>query len=108
MRLFLFILSLLTVLSISIIPSCGSKEVPKKADGSIDGKKVYEMNCVSCHGPKGDLGSGGAYDLSSSSLSKEEALDVVTHGRKAMMPYEKMLTKGEIEAVVEYIQTLKD
>tara|TARA_B100000678_G_scaffold179773_1_gene150020 strand:+ start:189 stop:539 length:351 start_codon:yes stop_codon:yes gene_type:complete len=107
MRIYIFVATLLVLLSVSIIPSCGEREIPKKSDGSIDGKKVYEANCVSCHGANGDMGGGGAYDLSTSTLSKEEKIDVVTNGRKAMMPYKKMLTKGEIEAVVEYTETLK-
>lgn len=110
-----FFLSIVILLSVLNACNGGDKEPqdeqkkPKSKEEKklAMGKKVYRMNCVSCHGPRGKQGTSGAYDLSSTKLSGKQITDVVTNGRKAMMPYKKVLDPSEIDAVVAYIQTLQ-
>lgn len=73
----------------------------------IDGKKIYRQNCVTCHGIKGDMGASGAHDLTASELGLEERKLVITKGRGAMTPFEKLLTPEKIAAVAEYTLELK-
>jgi mono/diheme cytochrome c family protein len=74
------------------------------------GKTVYENNCRVCHGPEGrGIVSIGSADLTSArvkTLSREQKVDQVTNGGEQMPPFAKALTKEEIEAVVDYTDTL--
>ncbi len=72
-----------------------------------EGEMVFNTNCAMCHGRKGDLGMNGAKDLSVSTLSRDEAIALVTNGKGTMMPYGKTLSKKEIEAVVDHVLTLR-
>ncbi|MEM9886436.1 MAG: cytochrome c [Bacteroidota bacterium] len=79
----------------------------EEQDKVVDGRTIYKKNCVICHGAKGDMGAGGAYNLAVSKLSLEERIHVVTNGRKAMAAYKKVLSEEEIAAVAAYTQSLK-
>ena len=48
------------------------------------------------------LSSGG-----NSSLSEEQIINVIKKGRNAMIPYEKLLTESQINAVATYVQGLR-
>jgi mono/diheme cytochrome c family protein len=76
-------------------------------DPKPDGKKIYKINCVTCHGLYGDMQGSGAFDLTSSELSLEERILVITNGRNTMMPFNKLLDPEEIEAVAAYTLELK-
>jgi mono/diheme cytochrome c family protein len=81
------------------------------------GQKIYEENCRVCHG---DRGNGATWTntvldpaprnftapQSRRILTRKRMLASVTYGRKntAMMPFATRLSKGEIEAVVDYIR----
>jgi len=78
-----------------------TKGVKKK----IDGERVYKQYCVTCHGLYGDMGAAGALDLSTSQLSMDERVHVITNGRNAMTPFKSLLSEEKIKAVAEY--TLK-
>jgi len=77
------------------------------ADPLEHGLVIYKKYCINCHGAAGALKFSGAADLSISTLSQAEAVDIITHGRNAMLPYENLLTEKEIDHVAAYIQTLK-
>ena len=72
-----------------------------------DGMAVFRQKCVTCHGADGTLGLNGAKDLSKSVLSLEERINIITHGKNLMTPFEKMLTPEEIQAVAQYTTTLR-
>lgn len=72
-----------------------------------DGAKIYKTYCVTCHGIYGDMGGSGAFDLSVTKLTKEERIEVITKGRNLMTPFEGLLSPEKIEAVAEYVETLK-
>ena len=79
----------------------------KKVAKAVDGKKIYQRNCVVCHGVYGDMGASGSFDLTTSALSLEERVAVITKGRNVMAAYEEVLSTEEIAAVAEYTGTLK-
>ncbi len=73
----------------------------------VDGAKIYKTYCVTCHGIYGDMGASGAFNLQTSALSLDERIEVITNGRNAMTPFKELLNKEKIEAVAEYIETLR-
>lgn len=72
-----------------------------------DGAKIYKQYCVTCHGLYGDMGASGAFDLTTSTLTQEERIEVITKGRNLMTAFEALLSPAKIEAVAEYIETLR-
>jgi uncharacterized membrane protein SirB2 len=97
-----------------IIASYGLAEMSKKhpypskaISEEASGLDVYQANCSSCHGDDGTKGLGGAADLSHSQISKDEALTVIRMGKNNMAGFENVLSAKQIDAVADYIQTLK-
>lgn len=76
---------------------------PKKPDG----EKIYRNSCVTCHGLYGDMGASGAFNLTTSELSMEERIGVITNGRNAMPGFKAILNEEKIKAVAEYTLELK-
>ena len=77
------------------------------SDAAVMGQNVYTTYCVKCHGEDGKKGFMGAVDLSLSALDKVAITDVVTNGKNTMTPYKDVLTTQQIEAVSDYVLTLK-
>lgn len=104
---------LFNVLWLTFFFACGSREqakpsgVESEQTASIDGKTIYQRECVLCHGESGDKGVAGSANLIQSVLSLDERVYVITHGRGIMQPFKNKLTPGEIEAVARYTQELK-
>src|SRR5262245_49924012 len=76
-------------------------EIPS-AKTTPDGMAIFRKYCIACHGADGTLGLNGAKDFRQSTLTLEERIDVITHGRKLMTPFGEMLSPQEIKAVAEY------
>lgn len=110
MRSFIF---LLNISCLTLFFACGSKEQTKPSGtelgqiASIDGKTIYQRECILCHGEAGDKGVAGSANLTQSVLSLDERVYVITNGRGIMQPFKNKLTPGEIEAVARYTQELK-
>ena len=79
----------------------------KVAEPKIDGSRIYKTYCVTCHGLYGDMGSVGAFDLTQTTLTMEEKIEVITNGRNTMGAYAELLTPEQIIAVAEFTETLK-
>src|SRR5689334_10930105 len=66
------------------------KGVPKGTEetslASMDGKTLYENNCVLCHGPDGKLGMSGAKDISATALDMAGIMEVILKGKNNMAP----------------------
>lgn len=73
----------------------------------IDGSRIYKTYCVTCHGLYGDMGGVGAFDLTITTLTLEEKIEVITNGRNTMGAYEDLLTSEQIVAVAEFTETLE-
>lgn len=76
------------------------------APTSPDGMAIFRQYCVVCHGADGKLALNGAKDLTISTLTLEERINIITNGKKLMTPFNEILTPEEIKAVAEYTQTL--
>jgi len=99
------------------------KPVVKKKDGQAKKEKqvegpsaavleagatVFKTYCIVCHGADGKMGLNGAKDLTASEYGRDEMITQVTKGKGAMAAYESILKADEIEAVVDYVRTLKE
>lgn len=94
---------------IMLVVACGGN-TPDNASppgAKSRGETLFNTHCALCHGKDGKLGVSGAKDLSISTLTKEEMVALVTKGKGAMTAYKNVLTKAEIEAVVEHVRTLQ-
>lgn len=72
-----------------------------------NGEQIYKAACVTCHGPDGKLGLVGAKDLTLSTLSHAEKVDLITNGKGNMTPFKGQLSEQEIEAVATYVDSMK-
>jgi len=80
------------------------------------GKKLYEGNCLACHGEKGKGDGPMAIilpkkptDLSDPVMFEESDADVfktITRGRRAMPKFKALLSDEERRNVVNYLRTL--
>lgn len=90
--------------------ACGSGAPPSgtaPAEAAPTGTELYALHCTLCHGKDGTLGINAAKDLSASGLSREEMIALVSEGKGAMMAYKNVLTKKQVEMVVDHVRTLK-
>ncbi|MDX1939429.1 MAG: cytochrome c [Saprospiraceae bacterium] len=108
---------------LAFIVACGNSGTDKTADSSTssstapataaadgpDGEKVYKQYCVTCHGVYGDMAASGAFDLTTSKLTEEERIAVITNGREGtvMVSFKSILDETKIKAVAQYIVKLR-
>lgn len=74
---------------------------------AVSGVQLYTDNCMVCHGVDGKAGMSGATDLSTSVLSHESTMDVITNGRNGMRPFGSQFSKEEIEAIAKHVESLR-
>ena len=94
--------------------SCGTdtQESSVTTVSSLPGVKLYEQNCTSCHGKKGNLGVSGATDLTQSQKTLEEKISFIKTGSGdgIMQPYGinngGHLSDEEVEKIAKYVETL--
>lgn len=84
-----------------------SKKRIKTENGVVDGKVVFQVECIRCHGENGKAGNYGATDLTTSSLTSDLKMDIIKKGKGMMPAYEGKLKEEELKAVVDYIETLQ-
>jgi len=104
---------LFALVSLGLAIGCGGEEkkpskpvAQKPVAKKIDGKKIYKMNCVICHGADGKLGINGAKDITISELSEAEKVNLIKKGKGVMTAFESILSDEQIDAVVEYTNSL--
>ena len=73
---------------------------------TTSGKKIFETNCVRCHGNDGTKGKWGAKNLKKTSLSDSELQRIISNGKRVMPAWKNELSDREIESVKEYIKIL--
>jgi len=76
--------------------------------GLTAGDKIYALYCTQCHGNNGSLQLVGATNFLTSTLTLEERIDVITNGRKTMLPYNNQLSPSQIKAVAEFTMKFSD
>jgi quinohemoprotein ethanol dehydrogenase len=73
--------------------------------GVKEGLKVYENNCLACHGAEGVGGHNGP-KLINTKKTRDELIQQVKKGSGNMPPFEGNLSEEEINAVVDYLQSI--
>lgn len=71
----------------------------------LEGQKVYENNCLACHGDEGAGGHNGP-NLQNINMDDEQIIEQTKKGSGSMPGFEDSLTEEEIEAVKDYIKGL--
>ncbi len=91
-----------------LMAACDTDNATSSSDitAGDPGTAIYLSSCTMCHGRDGNLGMSGAKDLTQSTLTQEEMVAIVTHGKGGMASFEKMLSTKEIGEVVDHIRTL--
>ena len=119
-------LTISSILGITIFYSCSQEKKPVAENISNEektvpvieikkdttGKKIFEDNCITCHGFDGKLKHQGAKDLSISTLTDEERIKVISSaqiiGNKLHAPrFPSVLSELDIKDVAKYITTLR-
>jgi len=85
----------------------GGNDKTPEPKGDAAGRKLYSSKCSSCHGSDGKQGVGGAKDLSVSTLTMDQRIQIITNGKGMMPGYASVMSGEEIQAVAEYTATLK-
>ena len=71
------------------------------------GNALYTNQCEVCHGPEGNLQMSGAKDLTVSEMSRDEVVQRIKEGKLTMIAYEDHFSEQEIEAVADYVMSLR-
>ena len=100
------------VASILLLTACGSSGSKNDALPSESpeekGENLYILNCASCNGEDGKLGSSGAKDLSVSKLNDKQIEQIIRKGKNAMPSQEAILETDEnIKLVIEHVKSLR-
>lgn len=115
-----FIVSLLFLALILIVAACGGggdegssdsdsgsgndSGSESTAQGDVDnGSKVYESNCLSCHGQEGAGGNGPALQGDDVASDYDKTVKQVKNGGGGMPAFEGTLSEQEIADVSTYI-----
>jgi len=72
-----------------------------------NGEKLYKNYCTICHGDNGKLSIGEAPDLTKSSMSLKERINIIKKGKGMMAPFQDLLSEKEIKAISKYTMTLQ-
>jgi mono/diheme cytochrome c family protein len=113
-------LSLLLIIAAYGLAEVAKRNVPKQEiavavanpadtgyDKEVHGKAIFTSYCAACHGQDGKLGLAGAKNLTTSTLTDEEVVNIITNGKNAMSPYKKVLNAEEIAAVAAYVKVFR-
>ena len=99
------------ILAISFLQSCGDSneskvETPKSPQE--EAKDLYTLNCASCHGIDGKLGGSGSKDLSKSTLSDTEMINIITNGKNNMPAMKDVIQDpAKIKNLAEFVKSLR-
>lgn len=103
------IITFYSFLHFSIVPACGIE------DNIFEGEQLFSSNCAACHAG----GNNVIYSektLRKESLvaylqggySKENIVNQITYGRKAMPPFMDRLNDEEIKEIAEYVYKMAE
>lgn len=88
--------------------ACGGEA--NSSTKEVDGKLVYQRNCLSCHGANGNQGYNGAKALGESALTMPQRVNIITNGSEnnaTMVAFKGRLSDEEIKAVAQYTMSFK-
>lgn len=86
-----------------------ANEILREAESATlqQGKVIFKVLCVECHGENGQKEIAGTGSLATSKLGMEEQITIIAEGRGEMSGFEAELSEHEIELVAAYTKTLK-
>lgn len=94
------------VLAGFVLSSCGANETVEEATNSTEkktGKALFVQHCAMCHGEDGQLGVGGAANLTEVNLTENRIRQVLKNGKNAMPAMINELGgKIAVDSVVAY------
>lgn len=103
-------LSALIILA-GVVVGCKGASNTAVADENYvpDGEKLYQKNCIACHGGDGTLGKAGSKNLKESTLTTDQVHKMIELGGGNGMPRFKEILgrEGEMDAVVEYVMQMR-
>jgi mono/diheme cytochrome c family protein len=74
-----------------------------KVSASDSGEQIYVAQCVRCHGTDGAAMAFGAKNLQESTLSNEEAVNIILKGKGTMPAFEATVSAEQANEVAKYI-----
>jgi mono/diheme cytochrome c family protein len=99
------------ILAVWVFQSCGEANEPtveKPKSPQEEAKDLYTLNCASCHGMDGKLGGSGSKDLSKSTLSDTEMINIITNGKNNMPAMKDVIQDPvKIKNLAEFVKTLR-
>lgn len=78
---------------------------PAPSEAAI--QRAYTMKCSLCHGTDGKLMASKSPDLSSSTLSLEERVAIISYGKGTMPPQKDVLDAATIRGIATYIERFR-
>jgi mono/diheme cytochrome c family protein len=108
----------ISVLLGSFILVSSLSSVAYSKPSSKEGKKIYDMNCAMCHGPKGAGDGAAAAALNPKprnftegkfkyGSTDKDLFNLISKGKGPMPPWGSVLKENQIYDVIAYIRTLK-
>ncbi|MCP4439383.1 MAG: cytochrome c [Aureispira sp.] len=91
-----------------LLSACSGNNSNSNSPKEISGYEIFRMQCVACHGQDGKLGLNGAQDLTQSTFTAEERIEILSNGKGVMPSFRGILSQDEIKAVVDYTFKLKE
>jgi len=118
MKSFMKILLLLLALAIMLVAqqadTKAASPAPPQTKAATPGRKIFEENCMRCHGADGSSNTFIGHkwnipDLRSDAvqkLSAEQRITIITGGKNNMPAHKDKLTSEEIRLVESYVREL--
>jgi cytochrome c6 len=100
-----FTAGLVVIFGLAVSCSGGGDTSPGLA---TDGKSIFKRNCALCHGKDGKLMLAGAPDLSKSTMTADDRIQLILNGKGTMTPFKGKLTTEQVRIVSEYLESLQD
>lgn len=82
----------------------GAAEHPEGTDST---QLLFEQKCAACHGSDGTAGIANAANLQASKLDSASIIKIIIAGKGVMPSFSAQLTKRELEALANYMLTLR-
>lgn len=101
------LLSTIVLGSALFLAACGGDDSASNGDtAELDGKKIVQQSCASCHGGELQGANGPALNQLGAKYSEEEILDIILNGTDKGMPG-GLLKGADAEAAAAYLAGLK-
>jgi mono/diheme cytochrome c family protein len=104
-----FLAAAVMALGTFLLAACGGDDVATPSDPTLArGQQVYRQNCASCHGTKGDGGSGPrlAGVVTGRYPNIDDQIAVIAEGRAGMPAFGERLSQDDMAAVAAYERSL--